>query len=1737
MDFRHQFLGDIIIELISPSGQVVQLIGPGVSVSGNTSFTRWNVTFVPCTDSPNPDAGFFPVWDNLQSWGLFGNYIGQYHPFLGCLEDFDTGLVNGTWTLRVIDVSQFGSGRIQNISLFFCNDEGIECNECTLDPGILSADTVSQCQNSSDIILTNYAEIFPLFPKDTVHYFYKWAIFRDSTWISLIPQDVIPSLPVGSYSVCNVQLAKIEESQLPSLPVDFDSESLNQYFIDQLLCASVSQNCISIHIYPTTDTIRIDTTLCAGDELTIYNQSFDEQGIYTIQIPGQFCDTIVVVQIGIFDLNASITNEADTLSCQLNKISLLGEAVDTLHRNLSFTWFTTDGLIETTADSFHIFAKNKGTYFMVVSDGICVDTTSVELYLNDEYPQVQIVGDDTLTCSNDTILLLAVSNQEIQSVLWSSSAGFIQLGNDIKVFNFGEYFLEITNTDGCIASTSIFIHQINQVDSLKLIADTITCTSDSVFLQIQHSVQKNYLYSWTGVEMGYENSQNPLVTYEGIKQVLITDIETGCFILDSVQISDVRKFPVVTIDANDLTCNRDSVVPIIHSDILIRKWLWTGPGLSLTDSTVSITTPGLYSLLVTTIEECMAEVFFTIQIDTSKALITVYADTLDCVHDSIIVRLESDKLISEYFWFGPSGNIVGRQDSLVVFVAGIYTLVVIDEDSCSAEKKIEVHASGSLPNIVFSYDEISCVFDTIQIVPDKFMGYSFLWEFPDASTSIDPQPYVNLQGTYKVTITDETNPECKEYQAFDIVDIREYPQLDILYGYFSCLTDSVLVQIIPNIDSLGLEVVGPSIFLKDDFEFYVHSIGTYYVSATSKNGCMVTDSFEIVINDRHPIISIIKDNDITCENQQSKVHFQSDIQGTTYTVFKDMVNIGTGSTLLINTPGEYILYGSSPNACMDTLLFTVEIDTVKPDVMVLPFDTIDCNRLNTALEAISNTQGATIKWTNSVNNPFIVSLGGFYSVRATNPLNGCFNETTVQVVENKVFAEYVASATKITCKSPISTLSVIKGNHYFDIQWSTNNPEIITQGTTMFATAKAGKYYFEVLSSENCNQRDSIEILVDTMPPIIQNINIGQLTCIVKEVDISITTPSNLDSILFILPSGETINKNKMNTSVPGNYGIKLFGANGCVKDTFVNIIENYIKPQFTVFSDSLSCKKGKGVIGVNTTDVGLLYSWSGPDQFTSVLSSVLVTLAGDYTVLVTNVNGCQDSVKITVNGDYAVPEFSIKDSFLIPCDTSFIILNLESQDVIEQYNWTYNGNFFSNEQSPTTNKIGQYSVIVTGRNGCRASKSFEAIHVTLPVGFSYTTDTITCRKREVVLSAFSPHSMAEYTWLAPSGNISISSSIIVSEAGQYQLIIKDENKCLDTIVVEVPTDTITPFIFIDQQGQIICNQRSAQLYIPDSLLLNQYSYMWQGNTNQILSDPTEPMIHVMNPGIFRVSVFNDKNGCVSSNSYTLMETESDFMEIGHQIINPPCVQFNFGSLIIQPLGGVSPYRIKFNGIEYVDTYQYNLLKPGIYNLSIEDSLGCVVDTLITIKQSMDILLTIPTDTIILLGDSVVFTIDLDSIINLGFHVIWLEKNDTICTLDCQDKSVFYPASTTIYTLILESSNGRCRYEKKVFVTVRDEIFSGIPNAIYIHAEKEENRFFYIPQIRGIREIISLEIFDKWANPVFAKYGFPSGNLTYGWDGSFNGEFVESGVYIVLIKLALSNGNIITYEGDVTVFK
>jgi len=71
----------------------------------------------------------------------------------------------------------------------------------------------------------------------------------------------------------------------------------------------------------------------------------------------------------------------------------------------------------------------------------------------------------------------------------------------------------------------------------------------------------------------------------------------------------------------------------------------------------------------------------------------------------------------------------------------------------------------------------------------------------------------------------------------------------------------------------------------------------------------------------------------------------------------------------------------------------------------------------------------------------------------------------------------------------------------------------------------------------------------------------------------------------------------------------------------------------------------------------------------------------------------------------------------------------------------------------------------------------------------------------------------------------------------------------------------------------------------------------------------------------------------------------------------------------------------------------------------------------------------------------------------------------------------------------------------------------------------------------AVTNILYFRIYDRWGNEVYELQNFLPNNPTIGWDGTFNGEPMNPGVFVWSAEIEFIDGERILYKGDVTVVR
>jgi len=119
------------------------------------------------------------------------------------------------------------------------------------------------------------------------------------------------------------------------------------------------------------------------------------------------------------------------------------------------------------------------------------------------------------------------------------------------------------------------------------------------------------------------------------------------------------------------------------------------------------------------------------------------------------------------------------------------------------------------------------------------------------------------------------------------------------------------------------------------------------------------------------------------------------------------------------------------------------------------------------------------------------------------------------------------------------------------------------------------------------------------------------------------------------------------------------------------------------------------------------------------------------------------------------------------------------------------------------------------------------------------------------------------------------------------------------------------------------------------------------------------------------------------------------------------------------------------------------------------------------------------------------------------------------------------PKTTTHYTLTI--NNGDCSGEDTVAVVVLDDCSIYIADIFSPNGDGNNDKLYV--QGRGIESIWFI-IYDRWGEKVFE-----TTDINKGWNGKYNGNPVNTGVYVYYAEAKFRNGTELTDKGDVTLVR
>jgi len=865
------------------------------------------------------------------------------------------------------------------------------------------------------------------------------------------------------------------------------------------------------------------------------------------------------------------------------------------------------------------------------------------------------------------------------------------------------------------------------------------------------------------------------------------------------------------------------------------------------------------------------------------------------------------------------------------------------------------------------------------------------------------------------------------------------------------------------------------------------------------------------------------------------------------------------------TTGNFTNVFNQVNGC-DSTVYTNLIVADSLAAIALPATLASSSTMADG-SVISNETGGifpfTYLWSNGATSQLNDGIpAGNYCVTITDAI-GCTAEDCVDLDFSILSAN--ATGDVLNCfgdEDGIISFSVSNGNSPYSYSYeNTNNPAIIGSGAIdvdgdliVINSLPAGNYQIEIED------------------------NGGSTTMAFAIISEPMEISSSQD---FILCFGESLMIGNTTYDETGTISETLIAANGC-DSLITGMVTIYPDPSLTI--DSTICF-GESILIVNS-----LYSASGiyldtlinGDGCDSIITTNLIVLDeinivfevnilptgynqsngmmtaqvtggdGDYTFLWSDGQSTTTANNLIGGSEYCVSIIDGNGCTKEYCDTI-----LYEPDIAIVVNDTLNcfGDSNGNLTLSVTNGLGDYNFnwinfesgttgvgMIEGNIGSTTITNLATGNYNITITDTYVTQIIsveifeplplqvetisnqnvTCQgdcDGSVVLNATGGIGPYSFNW---SGGVSPIFDPVNLCSGDYMVTITDANNC--TISYNLTIDDPVSFsVVIEELESISCvGEADGQLSAATTGGTGtNFQYLWSDTNIGSFNSNLES-------GTYEVTVL-DVAGCTAVATYELSEPVPINFDL--EITDVNCWNgLNSGSIVVENVSGgtgLYVYAIEQNG--YSSAPSFNQLNSGTYQVYVQDENGCNKNEIAVINSPNQLEVNLGDDFEINLGESV----SLEVII--GSDNALLEWNLDSCK-NCPILDLI-PLNTTAYQVNAIDTITGCTDSDVVWVYVSKERKVFIPNAFSPDENGLNDYATVFADDVSVRSIPSFRIFNRWGDLVFEKENLIPNMETEGWDGYFNNEKMQNGVYIYIVEIEFIDGETEVFKGDITLMK
>ncbi|WP_192877626.1 MULTISPECIES: T9SS type A sorting domain-containing protein [Arenibacter] len=856
----------------------------------------------------------------------------------------------------------------------------------------------------------------------------------------------------------------------------------------------------------------------------------------------------------------------------------------------------------------------------------------------------------------------------------------------------GIYFLRLTDASGDPEVTDT----VTITEPLETLDATVVSTVVSCYGGNDGNIQITALGGTAPYEyaidggFGFQvsdtfNDLAPRTYVVTIRDYNLCEFTTTVEIIEPLQISVTETIS----DVSSTGGSDGSIILEVSGGTEPYAYSWTGPGITIPRTTkdIDVLVTGNYTVEITSpgnlggIDGCYHSQTFFLPEPGPLSINNITPTDVSCFGEasgSIATTVTGEGTIT-YEWTFADGSqiLIGNGTdgpNISGIVAGGYMLTVTDINTTTSSAPIIINQPTealSITNVITT--DISCFEGVSGSIQIEALGGTGDYTYSLDGITYRNSPIFNglAQGNFTAYVRDSNN--C-DFISPNPVMINEPQELSFVIDLQQPLSaanaadGAITITAFGGTGTLSYSWTGPTNFTPINSNVLENLPGgDYLVTIIDENyalnngaGCILVSQQPITIAEPGQLIVSLNQTVFLECNDDDFAEITANVQGGVAPYTFEWFRTENGNDIQLVEDTEIIgnlTAGAYFVRVTDTNTINVDATSViidQPDLLEITENSITdvlCNGAETGSIAIS-VQGGTLPYTYEWSNGAVTEdlsniAAGEYSVLIFDD-NGCLAESTyivgtpadpLQIVDTTLMdvSEYQANDGSIA-------LEISGGSEPYTIAWTRISDGQNMGDQSTISNLATDSYEVLITDANGCTATEIYEV---AQPDIVQE-TITQPSCS-GENDGSIEIVVNQGNGTFTYSWNNGASTNNITNLAPGNYSVIINGfGNGALTRTYV--VEEPIPLEVNLGQDRTLCAGQELVLNATVDHTNATYNWTSDNGFSSSKPSVTINESGNYSVIVSNQNGCSatGSVFVDVSDDEINAEFAVSSQVFV---------------------------------------------------------------------------------------------------------------------------------------------------------------------------------------------------------------------------------------------------------------------------------------------------------------------------------------------------------------------------------------------------------------------------------------------------------------------------------------------------------